>query len=187
MTCRVRGIVAGIAMAIAVVAAPAAQAAAAERALEQAAASLRVGCIDFAYVAANSKQGKQAAGELQSFTEKKQSELEARAKALGAQEARLKTDAATLAEPARLELERSVRKAQLEFARFREDSQSEVQQFADKVERELRARLFPVVDAISKEKGLALVFTVDAPGLVWFSSTLDVSKEVVDRLDRAPQ
>ena len=153
----------------------------------QATSILRVGCIDLAYVAANSKHGKVASGEVQTFTRKKQSELEERAKTLGAQEARLKAEGAVLAAPARIELERTVRKAQLEFARFREDSESEVQQSAQKVERELRARLFPIVDAISKEQGLSLVFTVDAPGLVWFSSTLDVSREVVERLDRAPQ
>ena len=150
-------------------------------------AVLRVGCIDLAYVAANSKHGKLATGELQTLTRKKQTELEERAKSLGAQEAQLKASAATLAEPARLELEHSVRKAQLDFARFREDSQSEVKQFAERVERELRAKLFPIVDEISREKGLALVFTVDAPGLVWFSQTLDVSREVVERLDRTPQ
>ena len=152
-----------------------------------AASMLKVGCIDLAYVAANSKHGKVATGEVQTFTRKKQTELEARAKTLGSQEARLKAEGATLAESARLELERTVRKAQLEFARFREDSESEVRQFAANVERDLRAKLFPIVDAISKEKGLSLVFTVDAPGLVWFSSTLDVSQEVVERLDRAPQ
>lgn len=149
--------------------------------------TLKVGSIDLAYIAANSKHGKLATSELETFTRKKQTELEERAKTLGTQEARLKSEGAILAESVRVELERNVRKAQLEFARFREDSESEVQRFAQKVERELRARLFPILDAISKEKGLSLVFTIDSPGLLWFSSTLDVSRDVVERLDQAPQ
>ena len=148
--------------------------------------TLKVGCIDLAYVAANSRQGKLELSELDTFTRTKQVEIDERAKMLGAQETRLRNDA-TMTEAARVELERSLRKAQLDFARFREDTQTEVQQFAARIEQSLRARLFPIVDAISKEKGLTLVFTVDAPGLVWFSPALDVSKDVVQRLDRAPQ
>ena len=146
--------------------------------------TVKVGCIDIAYVAANSRQGKLELSELETFTRTKQVEIDERAKMLGGQETRLRNDAA-MTEAARVELERSLRKAQLDFARFREDTQTEVQQFAARIEQSLRARLFPIVDAISKEKGLTLVFTVDAPGLVWFSPALDVSKDVVQRLDRA--
>ena len=146
---------------------------------------VKVGCIDMAYIAANSRQGKLELSELETFTRTKQVELDERAKMLSAREDKLRKDAAAMTEAARTELERSLRKAQLEFARFREDTQTEVQQFAERIEQSLRARLFPIVDEISKEKGLTLVFTVDAPGLVWFSPALDVSKDVVQRLDRA--
>jgi outer membrane protein len=146
--------------------------------------TVKVGCVNLAYIAANSRQGKVELGELETFTRTKQVEIAERAKMLAAQEARLRSEAATLSEPARVELERAVRKAQLDFARFREDVQADVQQFAERVEQALRARLFPIVDEISKEKGLTLVFTVDAPGLVWFSPALDVSQDVVERLDR---
>ena len=147
--------------------------------------ALKVGCIDIAYIAANSRQGKLELSELETFTRTKQVEIDERAKMLGAQETRLRNDAAAMTEAARVELERSLRRAQLDFTRFREDTQTEVQQFAERIEQSLRTRLFPIVDAISKEKGLTLVFTVDAPGLVWFSPALDVSKDVVQRLDRA--
>jgi outer membrane protein len=165
--------------------------AAAERSAPQAAATaatapaVKVGCIDIAYIAANSRQGKLELSELETFTRTKQVELDERAKMLGAHEDKLRKEATAMTEAARLDLERTLRKAQLEFARFREDTQTEVQQFADRIEQSLRARLFPIVDEISKEKGLTLVFTVDAPGLVWFSPALDVSKDVVQRLDRA--
>ncbi len=130
--------------------------------------TVKVGCIDLAYVAANSRQGKLELSELETFTRNKQIEIDERAKMLGAQETRLRNDARHDRSGTR-RARALVRKAQLDFARFREDTQTEVQQFAASIEQPLRARLFPIVDAISKEKGLTLVFTVDAPGLVWFS------------------
>jgi hypothetical protein len=59
-----------------------------------------------------------------------------------------------------------------------------VRQFAENVEAELRARLFPVVEQLSREKGLDFVFSADSPGLIWFSAAVDLSKEIVERLDK---
>ncbi len=146
---------------------------------------IRVGCVDLAYVANNSKQGKVAFAQLEDLTKKKEAELAERAKLIAAEQGKLQQQDALLNDQTRIDLQRTLQKAQLDFDRFRQDTQTELQQFAERVERDLRARLFPVVDEMSREKGLHLVFTADSPGLMWFSRSVDMSQEVVHRLDSA--
>src|SRR5687768_2045695 len=130
-------------------------------------APFKIGCVDLGYIAAKSKHGQDAAARVENLTKKKEIELLSRAQVLKAEEGK-----PTFA------------KAQLEFNRFREDAQSEVRQFAENVEAELRARLFPIVEQLSREKGLDVVFSADSPGLIWFSAAVDLSKEIVERLDK---
>jgi Skp family chaperone for outer membrane proteins len=47
----------------------------------------------------------------------------------------------------------------------------------------LRVKLSPIVDAISKERGLHFVFGLEEAAIVWWSRTADISEEVVKRLD----
>jgi outer membrane protein len=148
-----------------------------------AASGIRVGCVNFSYIAANSKQGKAAFAELTVLSRKKEAEIAERAKALEDEQGRLQRESAGLDASARAGRQRTFEKARLEFDRFRQDSQSEVQQFAERVEKELQARLFPVVDRVSRERGLQLVFDVQSPGLVWFDKAIDLSEEIVKRLD----
>jgi Skp family chaperone for outer membrane proteins len=48
---------------------------------------------------------------------------------------------------------------------------------------DFRARLAPVIDEISKEKGLYFVFGLEQAAIVWWNPALDISDEVVKRLD----
>ena len=54
-------------------------------------------------------------------------------------------------------------------------------------ELEFRLKLMPVVDQISKEKGLHFVFGLEqSTMIVWWSRSLDISAEIVKRLDATP-
>ena len=48
---------------------------------------------------------------------------------------------------------------------------------------EFRVKLAPVIDEISKEKGLHFVFGLEQAAIVWWSPAVDISDEVVKRLD----
>ena len=47
----------------------------------------------------------------------------------------------------------------------------------------IRVKLAPVIDAVSKEKGLHFVFGLEQAAIVWWSPAVDISEEVVKRLD----
>jgi Skp family chaperone for outer membrane proteins len=48
---------------------------------------------------------------------------------------------------------------------------------------EFRARLTPVIDEVSKEKGLQFVFGLEQAAIVWWNRAADISDDVVKRLD----
>ena len=44
-----------------------------------------------------------------------------------------------------------------------------------KFDADFRVKLAPIVDEISKEKGLHLVFGIDQAAIVWWSPAVDIS------------
>lgn len=52
-----------------------------------------------------------------------------------------------------------------------------------KFELDFRARLAPVIDEISKEKGPHFASGLDEAAMVWWSPGVDISTKVVRRLD----
>lgn len=146
-------------------------------------AAASIGSLDFAKLTATSSVAKSALTRVEATSRAKAEELGARAKALEAQRAKLETDAPLLAESARSLAQQAFARAQLAFDRQREDAEAEVNQLRLDVERELRARLFPVVDAVAREKGLQLVLNVSSADFLWVHPDIDISLEVARRLD----
>ena len=48
---------------------------------------------------------------------------------------------------------------------------------------DFRVKLTPIIDAVSKEKGLHFVFGLEQAAIVWWSPGVDISDDVVKRLD----
>lgn len=99
---------------------------------------------------------------------------------------KLANDAPLLSESARTLAQQAFARAQRAFDRQREDAEAEVNQVQLDVERELRARLFPVVDAVAREKGLHLVLNVSSADFLWVHPDIGISEDVARRLDREP-
>jgi outer membrane protein len=70
----------------------------------------------------------------------------------------------------------------VDFQRFTEDAQVEVQEVQQELLQAFSARVFPVIGQVAKEKNLWAVFGSDS-GLLWHNPALDLSEEVAKRLD----
>jgi len=148
----------------------------------QSAEPFRIGAVSFAYVARTSKAGRAAMTALDAFGKQKSLEVEAKAAELQKQQAGLQKSA-SMSPRAAADLQRAFEKSRLEFERFQQDAQAEVEALQTKFDGELRVKLAPIVDQISKEKGLHFVFGLEQAAIVWFSPSVDISDEVVRRLD----
>jgi outer membrane protein len=130
-----------------------------------------------------SKDGKTAAEKIQKATADKQKEAETKAKALQTNQQKLDTGGSVMTEAARTQLEKEIDRQQKEGERFEQDAQAELTELQQEVQTEFQKKLFPILGALSQEKGLQLLFSMGDSGLVWADPGLDLTLEAVKRLD----
>jgi Skp family chaperone for outer membrane proteins len=152
----------------------------------QAGAPSVVGAINMSYVARTSKAGKAAIAAIDAFGKQKSIEVESKAAELQKQQAELQKQSAPMSPRAVADLQKVFEKLRLEFERFQQDAQADVNAMQTKFEADFRVKLAPIVDAICKEKGLHFVFGLEQAAIIWWSPDADISDEVVKRLDAAP-
>src|SRR5688500_7375278 len=143
----------------------------------------RVGAISLAYVARSSKAGQAALAEIEKVVKQKESEAVTRAAELEQQRAALQKVSAGLSARAITDLQKAFDKSRVDLERFQQDAQAEIERLQAKFDADFRVQLTPVIDAVSKEKGLHFVFGLEQAAIVWWSPTVDISADVVKRLD----
>jgi Skp family chaperone for outer membrane proteins len=148
-------------------------------------ADARIAFVNLQYVFATSREGKSAATELQTLQDRKNADLTAKTKHVQALEQKLTQGATLLNDEARGRLEREVARAKVDFDRLVQDSQAEVEERQQQFQRAFSRRLFPAIGEVARERNLWAVFSLDQVGLLWHDTAMDISDEVVSRLDAA--
>lgn len=149
-------------------------------------ADARIGLVDFNRVAAASTSGKALSARIEEVRSRKQAEVQARSKEVEALESKLTQGATVMNDQARDQLRRQFEKAQVDFQRFTQDAQSEVQQVQRELEQAFLAQARPAVEAVAKERSLWAVLSMADSGLVWWDTALDLSDEIAKRIDASP-
>ncbi|MCC7123345.1 MAG: OmpH family outer membrane protein [Acidobacteria bacterium] len=137
-------------------------------------------------IANESAEGKTATGRIQALQQKKAAELNEKNKQLQTAQQRLEKEASLLSATAAGELQKQVARLQQEIQRFTEDAQGEVQELQQQLQQEFQVRLEPVLQEIGREKGLHFIFNGPDAGLVWADTALDISGDVIKKLDAKP-
>lgn len=144
---------------------------------------VRIGAVSLAYIARSSKAGKTALAEIEKFVKEKEAESALKAAELDRQRVALQKTAAGLSPRVIADLQRTFDKTRIEFERFQQDAQAEIERMQTKFDAEFRVTLAPIIDSVSKEKGLHFVFGLEQAAIVWWSPAVDISEEIVKRLD----
>jgi Skp family chaperone for outer membrane proteins len=147
--------------------------------------AIRVGAINLSYVARTSKIGKSEIAKIEDASRKKAAEIEIKAAELQRQQAAMQKTGVGLSQRAVADLQRIFEKSRLELERFQQDARNEITALQAQFDLQFRAKLAPVIDEVSKEKGLHFVFGLEEAAIVWWSPTVDISDEIVKRLDAA--
>src|SRR6516164_5740660 len=130
-----------------------------------------------------SSDGKAALTRVQALTQKKQTENAQRQKALQDNQQKLQSSGGVMSDAARGQLEKEIEKQQLELQRFQQDAQAEVQELQNEVQNDFARKVQPLIDQLAKEKGLQLVFNAGDAGFAWVDPGLDLSAEIIKKLD----
>ena len=136
-------------------------------------------------IANESADGRVATTRIQALQQKKAAELNDKNKQLTALQQRLEKEGSVMSLSAQGDLQKQIERLNLDVQRFTQDAQQEVQELQQQLQSEFQQRLEPVLQAVAQEKGLQFVFNGPDAGLVWADAALDISADVIRRLDAA--
>jgi Skp family chaperone for outer membrane proteins len=143
----------------------------------------KIAFVDINAVAANSAAGKDASAKLKALNDKKVAEINEKNKTLQALQTKLNTGGAVLNDAARSQLEKDIDKAQRDIQFSQQNAQAEINELQQDLQNEFQKKLMPVIEQVAKEKGLYAVFSIADSGAAYVHAGLDLSAEIVKRLD----
>ncbi|HYB94404.1 MAG TPA: OmpH family outer membrane protein [Vicinamibacterales bacterium] len=134
-------------------------------------------------IANESADGRVATTRIQALQQKKAAELTEKNKQLTALQQRLEKEGSVMSANAAADLQKQIEKLNVDVQRFTQDAQAEVQELQQQLQGEFQQRLEPVLAQVAEDMGLQFVFNGPDAGLVWADSALDISGEVIKKLD----
>ncbi len=146
----------------------------------------KVGFVNLQAIAQLSTDGKAAAAKVNALAQKKQTEAADKAKLLQSNQQKLETSGSVMSDAARAQLQKDIERQTLEGQRFEQDAQAELNELQQQLQQEFQTKLMPVLESISKEKGLQVLFSAGDSGVIWAEPGIDLTLEAVKRLDTKP-
>jgi len=146
----------------------------------------KVAYVYLQQIAALSNEGKAAQAKVNALTQKKQAEVADKQKALQAAQQKLQTGGGVMSETARGQLEKDIDRQTRDLERLNQDAQADINELTQEVQAEFNKKLFPILQALSEEKQLHLLFSATDAGLIWAAEGLDLTMEAVKKLDATP-
>lgn len=141
--------------------------------------------VNLQLIAQLSADGKAAATKVGALTQKKQTEIAEKTKALQTNQSKLQTGGSVMSDTARGQLEKEIDRQQRELERMQQDAQAELTDLQQELQGEFQKKLLPILEQIAKEKGLHFLFSGADAGLIWAEPGLDLTADAVKRLDAA--
>jgi outer membrane protein len=136
-------------------------------------------------IANESADGKAATAQIQALQQKKAAELNERNKQLQGIQAKLEKEASVMSATAQADLTKQAERLTTEIQRFTQDAQQELTELQEQLRMQFEARVQPVLDEVRQEKGLHFIFNGPDSGLVAADPGLDISLDVIKKLDAA--
>jgi len=146
----------------------------------------KIAFVDINAVAANSTAGRDASNRLKALQDKKLAEINDKNKQLQAAQQKLNTGGSVLNDAARSQLEKDVDRMQRDIQFTQQNAQAEYNELQEDLRNDFQKKLMPIIDALATEKGLYAIFSVGDAGAMYVHPGLDLTSEVVKRLDSTP-
>ena len=130
-----------------------------------------------------SAEGKAASGQIQALQAKKATELNEKNKQLQGLQQKLEKEGAVLNATAQADLSKQIERLQVDIQRFTQDAQQEIQDLQNNLQAQFQQKIDPILAQVGEEKGLHFIFNGPDSGLVWADLGLDISGEIIKKLD----
>jgi outer membrane protein len=145
----------------------------------------RIAVIDVQKVLTQSTAGKAAYDKLK----KMQDDRVEKAKQMDDEMRKLDSDISTkrlsLSEDKLTDMQKQLADKRISMQRYAQDADREIGEARDRELQALELKIKPVIDAMGKEMGLALIFNKFESGLVYASEAIDITDTVIKRFNEA--
>lgn len=146
---------------------------------------VKVAFINFQRIANESIDGKASTQKVQALIQRKQNEGADRSKQLQANQTKLQQSGGIMADEARAQLEKEIERQQIDVQRFQQDAQTEINELQQLLQNDFVRKITPVLEEVATEKKLQVLFNATDAGFAWVDPALDLTTEVIQKLDAA--
>ena len=149
----------------------------------------KIAVVDFQKAVVENAEGKKAQEKFTAELNKKQSEFEAKQKAMTEAQTKLQNGDKTLNDTAKADLAKQIDKYNTELQRMNDDAQKELGDLRDQLLRPIMEKTQDVLKTYSNENGFAVVFDVSQQqgnSIVYFQEVADITTEIIRRVDATP-
>ncbi len=143
----------------------------------------KIGFVDLQTVVSLSNLGKAGSAQMEALTKRLEGELVALQTKLRDSQNRQQTQAALLSEVAAAQLAKDIDRMTRELNFKQEEAQSEIQAMQQDLLQDFDKKVTPILEALAKEMNLHIVFNVADSGAVYVFPGLNLSPELVKRVD----
>ncbi len=145
----------------------------------------RVAVVDVQKVLTQSTAGKAAYEKLKKMQEDRLNKAKAMDEEMKKLETDLNTKRISLAEDKLAEMAKQLADKKIAMQRYAQDADREIGEARDRELQALQVKIEPVIDALGKEMGLALIFNKFESGLVYASDAVEITDTVIQRFNAA--
>ena len=134
-------------------------------------------------IANESSDGKSSTAKIQALQQKKATELNDKNKQLQTLQQRIEKEGSVMSATAQADVQKQIEKLQVEVQRFTQDAQQEIQDLQNQLMQQFEQRIQPILQQVGQEKSLHFIYNAPDSGIVWADPGLDVSADVIKKLD----
>lgn len=146
-------------------------------------ADSKIAFVNVQAVLSQSALGKAGATQIEALSKKLQSEITAIETKLKDAQSKQASQSQLLSESAAAQLAKDIDRLTRELNFKREEAQSEYQAMQEDLLQDFQRKVVPLMEALAKEKGLYALFDVGSAGAVYVFPGVDLSPELVKRVD----
>jgi outer membrane protein len=145
----------------------------------------KIAYVNVQRIASESVEGQAATKRLTGLREEKEKDLVSRNQKFEEARKRLETSASVLSETVRTTQQKEVERMQTDLQRATQDAQKAVEDLQNELQLEFQRKLLPVLSEVSAAKSLHMVFSSSDSGVVWAEPGLDITTDIIKKLDAA--
>ena len=145
--------------------------------------TLKVAIVDLNRLLVESNIGKASQQKLTEYYEAKQIELQQEYQSLQREGVSLENQRSVLSADAYTAKRNQLEQKTLAFRQKSEQAEREFQDMQQQESESFMRRTVPIVDAIGKEQGYTLILRRTAPAVLYFDPAIDITTEVLARLN----